>query len=414
MSVSESMDVNSRFAKKIIDPAAKWSQWKEEQAGKSTPVLYDGAINYFLRHNDFQDLNELFETQKEADRRGASDPLSKYLVHDLVIKTVMHRINNEGISGSHAKFIKSAVVKFMRLCGFKDFRIVVERGVGKMNAKGGSDIISPQNLNVVIDCCDDPKKRALILFLKDSGLRLGDIISMNYGDIREALDSNQDFYQLKKFTEKTGARAQTVIGFEALNALRDYIRYRKRIGDNLYDSTPIFNRYKVSRGQKIARGSDLGSKAANIEANRVLKEQTRMNNNSAGTMLSNLFDKSGFPKVTAHGLRKLHSTYLGLGDHKVSEPMIARMEGRSIGDSREAYKIYPEEDLIEAYRKNYHQISLNKKRSQQEQAAQEEVKRLLDKIAILENNQLTPEMISFVRSGMRKAVQREELKQSQP
>ena len=370
------MDIQDRFKQRSIDPEAKWDQWKRDNAGKSTPVLYDSAMNFFLRHNEFKDLNELFETQKEAARRGVNDPLSKYLVHDMVIATLMHRINVDGVSGSHAKIIKSAVVRFMRICGFKDFRIEVERGVGKMNAKGGSDIISPLNLKTVIDVCDDTKKRALILFLKDSGLRLGDIVSMNYGDIREALDSNLEFFHLKKFTEKTGSRAQTVLGFEALNALRAFIRYRIRIGDKINDATPLFNRYRVSKGQRVAKGSDLGSQAANWDANRELKEQSRMDTNNASTMLSNLFDKSGFPKVTAHGLRKLHSTYLGLGDHKVSEPMIARLEGRSIGDSREAYKIYPPEELVSAYAKNYHQISMDKSETDRTKELQSQIDRL--------------------------------------
>lgn len=393
------MDVD-RFFESNASPAGKWDQWIEQNKGKSTATVYQSGLNYFMKFYGIETYDEILEIQMEASRRGATDPLSKYILVEMVQKCVSHRILVEGKSGSHAKSIKSAVQKFIQLCGFEDFIVRLPRGTSKKNSRGGSEILDPVQLNIVLGVTGDLMYKALILTLRDSGLRLGDILTLDVGDVSAGINGGADYFYLRKLTEKTSERAQTVLGFESLNALRDWVRFRVSRGEVLDEDTPLFIMARAQNGVKSKE---------NYKENLALKTNQRLTRNSASNIISRLFSKAGFNTVTAHGLRKVHSTYLGVGPDRVPEPMIARMEGRDIGDSREAYKVYSPQILIDAYARNYYSISLKKPESQKEKAAQEEVQRLLEKIAILENNQLTPEMVSFVKSGMRQADQRAEL-----
>lgn len=357
-------------------PTGKWESWKEQNRGKSTPTVYQSGLDYFMRFHGLESLEELFELHLEAQRRGATDPLSKYIVAEMVKKAVNQRVNVEGKSGFHAKAIKSAVTKFLQLCGFEDFTVKLPRGILKLNGTGGSDIITPKQLGVVIGVARDLQQKALILTLKDAGLRLGDILALDYGDIASGLDSKADFFYLSRLTQKTGDRAQTVLGPEALNSLRDWIRYRRTRGEQITKDTPVFIKSRIGEGTKSKQ---------NREKNIALKTNMRLTRNSASNIVSRLFSKAGFNTVTAHGLRKIHSTYLGVGEDRLSETMIARLEGKTIRDSREAYKIYAAEDLTNAYANNYHQIQVYGA----ETKMQETIKELRKQLAEINANKST-------------------------
>ncbi len=368
-----------RFFKEQTDPTHKWEEWKKQNQGKSTPTLYQAGLDYFLDFNKIETMNELYEIQLQAAKRGATDPLSKYVVHDMIRKTVNHRIEVDGVGGGHAKAVKSAVVKFMRLCGFEDFTMRLPKGITKIGSNGGSDIATPEMLKVALSVTHDLQKKALIMVLKDSGFRIGDSLSLDHEDIREAIETRAEFYHLKKVTQKTNDRAQTVLGPEAIQALRDWIRFRRGRGETLTDSTPVFIKKRLTGGQPKAK--------TDPAANLAIKSETRLTLNAASNQISRVFRTAGYSGVTAHGLRQMHDTYLGIGEDRVPEPMIARMEGRIISDSREAYKKYPPQDLVDAYSRNYHQIQVYATESKQVKDLNERVKHLeLEKVEL--NRQL--------------------------
>jgi integrase len=332
-------DVGRFFEKITINPVQVWEDWKEQNKEKSTPKNYQIGLNYFLEFNEIEDLNELYQIQLEAEKRGQTNPLEKYVIQKMIDKTVSWMTDDLDFSGA--------------------FNATLEKGTRQKGSKGGSDIISPENLKVVVDLADDLQKKALILVLKDSGLRIGDVLDLTYEDVSEAIESNVEFYQLDKLTRKTKNRAQTVLGYESLNALRVMIKQKKQIAQ-INPKTPLFSTYRLrGKDSPKAKKKRTEEDRKEFEENLRIRMQTPISRVSGSGLVSRLFSKAGFPKVTANGLRKLHSSYLEL-ENGISEPMIARMEGRVIPDSREAYKKYPKEELIEAYSKNYDMILVNK------------------------------------------------------
>lgn len=356
-----------RFFQERAQPESKWETWKAQNQGKSTPKSYQAALNYFMSYHDIESLYDLYTIQLEAQRRGAADPLSRYIVPDMIRQAVNHRVNVEGKSGGYGKTIKSAVVKFLQLCGFEDFSAKLPRGITKMNTNGGSDIVTPQQLSTVLGVANDLQKKALVLVLKDSGLRIGDALALDVGDIIDAVDTKRGFLYLDRLTKKTGDRAQTVIGPEAIEGLRQWIRFRRDRGEQLSRDTPLFIKLRLKVGPKAKQ---------DYEANLGVKSEARLPRRAASIQVSRLFSKAGFSKVTAHGLRKMHSTYLSVGEDRLSEPMIARLEGKTIHDSREPYKIYSEAELVEAYTRNYHQIRVHKTESTRVQQLTERLQQL--------------------------------------
>jgi integrase len=189
--------------------------------------------------------------------------------------------------------------------------------------------------------------RALVLTLRDSGLRLGDVISLDYGDLRDGLESKDDFFYISTLTDKTHTQAQTVLGYDSLNALREWIRIRRARGHVFNEKTPIFIQERLTYSETRNTTNDI------VAYERKISEMRTILTNASNKIVR-FFKRAGFKGVSAHGLRKLHSSYLSVGEDRLSEPMIARLEGRIISDSREAYKLYTPGQIIEAYSKGYH------------------------------------------------------------
>lgn len=56
----------------------------------------------------------------------------------------------------------------------------------------------------------------MILFLKDSGLRISDARLLNIGNIREHLGRNEEIIPITIITQKTKLLAKAFIGIEAI------------------------------------------------------------------------------------------------------------------------------------------------------------------------------------------------------
>jgi site-specific recombinase XerD len=70
--------------------------------------------------------------------------------------------------------------------------------------------------------------KALMLFIKESGLRVSDVRQLNYRDIAKQLENAETIIQINVITEKNNLLAKTFIGEEAIQALKEYLEARKQ------------------------------------------------------------------------------------------------------------------------------------------------------------------------------------------
>jgi len=340
-----------------------FERWEEELAAKAlkTRSIYLRGLEMFLEWSEW-DTEELIKTHSDDIR--ASYPVGKTpkRVSTKIKAFMRHLVDEKGKSGSHAKSAQSAITSLLSANGYEGFRMSRKNGTVSTKSRGGSRIVTPKQLKLVLSLHNDLMKRAFLLVGKDSGLRLGDVISLNYGDIKRGLGTK--FYYLDQVTEKSSSYAQPILGFEALDAIELWINLRRSRGEELRDETPLFIPYRTDR---VKAKTDA---AGNI----VEKSQTRWDTTAASIVASRMFAKAGIPKCTYHSLRKMHTTYLELGG--LSEPFIATLQGRTLQDSRGPYKQYSEEILISEYSKAYPSIQVTTSESKQVKEIQGELETL--------------------------------------
>jgi site-specific recombinase XerD len=93
------------------------------------------------------------------------------------------------------------------------------------------------------------RTKSLIFFLKDSGLRIGDVARLTYGDLKKGLESQDKIIPIKIQTQKAKTIAKTFIGEETTELLRKYIALRRKgtrrmPAENVTDSSPLFRQTK--------------------------------------------------------------------------------------------------------------------------------------------------------------------------
>lgn len=207
-----------------------------------------------------------------------------------------------------------------------------------------------------IDTIVNPRDRALLRFMKDSGCSTEDVTVFNYGDIRRELEEGKDFIHLQAVRQKTQVNYDTFIGSNAVEALKTYFEIRKRHGEVFNDKTPLFLS-SLTRDGKHAR----------------------LNENSLRTVFCRIKQKSGIV-VSPHRIRKLFSSYMGL---KVRHPAVLKYwMGHSVetSDIEGRYVLPPLEEQRKLYMESYDTIDIKPKAISREDLRGELMEALPDDI----------------------------------
>jgi len=175
----------------------------------------------------------------------------------------------------------------------------------------------------------DMQETFIILFLKDSGASQAEALRLNVGDIK---DLDNGFGYMRVFRRKEGVDYETFIGPNAMKAMRQYIDYRKREGENVTDDSPLITK-KNKLGERLTRS--------------LISWQLKRRGKNAGV------------KLSTHRLRKCFETYLALA--KVHPIILKYWMGHKIKHGRDIearYIIPPTPKQQEAYMEAYKHIDI--------------------------------------------------------
>ena len=228
--------------------------------------------------------------------------------------------------------------------------------------------------------------KAMILFLKDSGLRVSDLASLKYKDVAKGLEEEAEFIKLNLITQKNSISARTFIGPEAIEALKAYFQQRKegtrRLSpEEISDNSPLFR----TRSREIAPISRSGmSSTITFHAGKVGLDG----------------------QLSAHSFRKFFQTQLEAAG--VHPNWIDQMIGHKLQGATNSYSKPTDQQLKEAYMKAYHSLraymvpaTSKEMREQAEKlrAAEKEVTQLRKSVrAMEERTNRTEEMFKQVMS----------------
>jgi len=281
------------------------------------------------------------------------------------------------LSPSASRALAKALVSFFETFG--------ERMELRLKAKdmpqGDSDGSQLIPVEQVALCLKQPGEKnpyrnvAIMMFLKDSGLRRGELQLFTIQDYQNAKKNSylnemgETFLEFEPIrTTKEGLTAHVIIGPEAVQAIDDYLQYER---PDASPKEPLFHH----SWRNVASG---------------------LNGPAVGRVVKRMIQKALGPQgrnKSSHSLRKLHKTALEAGG--MPEAWINYLQGKTRGEYSRPEELDPETpSLINAYMEAYDHLRVHResmelreqfKRIQEEKKADQEVLQYLKlRVTLLE------------------------------
>jgi len=330
-------------------PMQYWDR-KLKTLAPSTQTEYRRQLNVFL---EWANLTPKSLYDKTKDALNATDKRDSNEVQELAQDYIDHLEGLGRAPSTTNQFVK-ALVSFLNAANKLDFD---PSPLWADKRYRGSKKISKDQLLEIYRYCQRAHKlrnRALVLFLKDSGIRIGDAIALDVGDYKNAEKYNYEGDQFLSFepleTMKTAEDAYICLGSESIDALNDYLKER---GNPPHDA-PLF---VDDEGKRLTRG------AATMQFQRLRKTL-----------------KNG-KKISAHSLRKFFTTSLQSGGMELE--FIHCLNGKT----RSPYtRPYDDDTLRTEYAQSYSHLRIFPYSQTQRdvQTIADENKALMERLAKLE------------------------------
>lgn len=290
------------------------------------------------QHNYVKNFKYFLEWCKKAPDELRALKLQEENQKEPWLRTEVENLVREHVGMMKKKEYSGSSIH-MRLCAIRSFfkaqnlPLHLNREdqpiIDNLKAKGTP---SKKQLKEIIECADNLRDRALMLFLKDTGLRASDISQILW---KHLVDVGDGFFGFKIVTVKRRVVARGFVGPEASEALDRYKRER------LQGSKSVKPETNIEAHSLFTPLPESGHYGDGTE---------KLGSNAIGHAVHRAVMLAGFPnKFASHSLRKFWEQSM----RSPREAYLKQLNGRSLNATERAYYWRTEEQLLELYKENY-------------------------------------------------------------
>jgi len=304
--------------------------WTNKLANKA-PSTRERYIGFFEQFRDFAKMTPEELINQKLLNSKAEDPREKKAV-ECLLTAWMIELRNKKYSPATQQIAFAAVKSFFASNEFplnisKNEIPKSDREREDYQVRAGSRAITREMIRQILEskdlvrnktrCQVSLQTKALIMLLKDTGLRVSDVRNLNYGVVAEGLEKNYEFIPLILKTQKAGIVAYTFMGSESINAYKAYLKERKDGSRHLEPETitstsPLF---RTHEGKAVKRMTRSGlSNLILSTCQRTLKDEKKLSAHSFRKFLQTTLESRGvhanwIDKILGHELRGSTGAY---------------------------------------------------------------------------------------------------------
>ncbi len=377
----------------------KWLRGKAD----GTKVGYLSGMRAYLEYTKLNPTELIDEAEKDREKKirnrgipeGQVMGFQKYLLKEYVKKARGKAGKNgrkksakkAGTSERLAMMYCMAARSFYKSNGFRlgaegaEFRLTKSTKV-KANSKLQ---LRADDVTRMLNACSRLRDKAIILFMFQGFQAVGEICSLDYGDVQKDLENGSDILTIEMIRKKTKTEYVTCVGDEAIDALKLYLQERVRNGDVLEYETPLFTKEGRSKAKftRITEGViDYFFKEIAIKSGLVSEERMKV---------------ASMNPARPHSLRSSGMSVAKLSG--MPEVLVEFMAGHKMGEIAKAYNQFSLEEIAKIYREHYHALRVLKPKLDEAKVKKLETRVMKrdDVIdALVENGKMKAEKIEFL------------------
>ena len=307
--------------------------WYESLRGKPETNRRLRMMESFLEWRGWG-YEELYDRYLAAIRGG--DPRDLALINTGFVgwfKEIRGRGLSSGYAGNHVGVIVSFLTGNGLTVNFNGLqrKEMIRRPVRI------KDNWAKEEIREALAATTSPRNQALIQSLKDCGMAVSDLGDLNVEDLKPALDAGDKFTQIDYVRNKTGELGWPCFGYESLDAMRVWLRWRRVNGFNCEPSSPLF---------VLTQNPEGAGKYGRDE----LLSGIRMRGKTISESIFEVVRRAGLTgkRLSAHSFRIYNSSCLESAG--VNKNIVYRIQARQIPDSGRAYS---KGEVLSSYMKAY-------------------------------------------------------------
>lgn len=307
-----------------------------ETKKRSTAVAYEKCLKRFTLYygRPFKE----FLLNLEEDRRANLDrPIhEKTRPGEAVIRGFIKWHEEAGYSNYATLQSLGAVQNILKYYGIPVSYEFIETPPARPMKENDKHEWELDQIRRFVEAAEYLRDKAYIMFAFQSGLSIGDILALNYGDIQREYEAGTTPLAIEGYREKTNVKIRTFIGYDALHYLRLYLESRPDIKPR----EPIFT--KLGTEERATAGS--------------IQKKLR----DYASKLDFIYEEdleNGYNPARPHSLRSAFRSRL---TGKMDGQLIEFLMGHEIGQEKSTYINQPLDELREIYGNYEHLLSIDK------------------------------------------------------
>lgn len=385
----------------------KWLKGKAE----GTIVVYLSGMRAYLEFTEMNPTELIDEAEKDREQKvryrgkpeGRVMDFNKWLMTEYAQKKRgAGKRQNSGKVGISERMANSYCISarsFYRVNGFKLggegalLRLPKSTGV-KANSKLQ---MRDEEVRKMLSVCRQLRDKAIVMFMYQGFQAVGEICSLNYGDVEEGLKRGDDILTIQMVRKKSKTEYHMCVGDEAIDMLKLYLKERVRRGEELKYDSPLF-----------------------VKAGRVESEYVRVTSSAIAHSFKEMALKSGLVTeermkiadmnpARPHSLRSSGMTVAKLSG--MADVAVEFMSGHGLDGTTQAYWQTNSKELTDLYRKHYDSLRVLKPKLDEEKVKKLETRVMKrdDVIdALIENGKMKEAKIDYLSGEIKTLNERVE------
>jgi len=217
------------------------NQWVE-----TNPIVENWLTN--VKPSSARQYGYRFKSFLEVCRMNPGKFLELAQSDKIKTKTMMNRFYNHLIeqkrTDNYAAFSENTIKSFLK---FYEIQLKTpKRDRGRTHKRKA---LRKDKIKKLVDAAPHLRDKALIVMAFQTGMSISDLLALNYGDVKDAIENDKNYHIIEYIRGKKRIESKTVIGRDSINYLKQYLTWRQQLGHKLTTKTPLFTGIKKHRSQ---------------------------------------------------------------------------------------------------------------------------------------------------------------------